>query len=104
MAGHLSDTPTMARFQYDPEIVETYPQIVGGVIHATGVANGPTTPVLAAAYRFVQQEAIARIGTTPLSRDPLACCLASGIPGLRRRPHAVSVGGRGTPAPTDQAG
>jgi DNA/RNA-binding domain of Phe-tRNA-synthetase-like protein len=60
----------VARFQYDPQIVARFPQIVGGVIHATDVLNGPTTPVLAAAYRLAQQEAIARIGTTPLSEIP----------------------------------
>lgn len=70
MAGHLSDTPAMARFQYAPEIVERYPQIVGGVIHATGVANGPTSPALAATFRLAQQEAIDRIGATPLSEIP----------------------------------
>lgn len=70
MAGHLSDTPAMARFQYDQEIVGRFPQVVAGVIHATGVANGPTTPALAAAYRAAQREAIDRIGATPLSEIP----------------------------------
>lgn len=60
----------MARFRYDPEIVSRYPTIVGGVIHATGVINGPTTPALAAAYVVAQREAIARIGSTPLSEIP----------------------------------
>lgn len=60
----------MARFQYDPEISARFPTIVGGVLHATEVANGPTTPVLADAYRREQQAAIARIGATPLSEIP----------------------------------
>lgn len=38
----------MALFRYAPEIVELFPAIVGGVIHATGVTNRPTSSGLAA--------------------------------------------------------
>lgn len=40
----------MTHFRYDPAIVERFPAIVGGVIHVTGVTNGPTPPDLLAAF------------------------------------------------------
>jgi len=60
----------MSLFRYDPPIVERFPGIVGGVIRAGGVANGPTPPALAAAFDVAQAEVIARIGATPLSELP----------------------------------
>lgn len=60
----------MTLFRYDPAIVERFPGIVGGVLHATGVTNGPTPPALAEAFRAEQAAAIARLGPTPLSDVP----------------------------------
>jgi len=60
----------MATFRYDPAILERYPDIVGGVIHASSVANGSTPPGLAEAYRATQAAVVARIGATPLSEIP----------------------------------
>jgi len=60
----------MASFRYDPAILERFPGIVGGVIHATGVTNGPTPPDLADAFAAEQATVLARIGTTPLSELP----------------------------------
>jgi DNA/RNA-binding domain of Phe-tRNA-synthetase-like protein len=57
-------------FQYDRVILERYPGIVGGVMHATGVTNGPTPPALAEAFRATQAEVVAHIGATPLSEIP----------------------------------
>lgn len=57
----------MALFRYAPEIVEQFPGIVGGVIHATGVTNGPTPSGLAAAFSATQADVRAQIGETPLS-------------------------------------
>jgi DNA/RNA-binding domain of Phe-tRNA-synthetase-like protein len=57
-------------FRYDPAILERYPDIVGGVIHARGVANGPTPPALWDAYAAEQAATLARIGVTPLSQLP----------------------------------
>src|SRR3990172_3851963 len=45
------ETRLVASFRYDPDILERFPAVVGGVIHATGVHNGPTPPRLAAAFR-----------------------------------------------------
>ncbi len=60
----------MQLFRYDPPIVETFPAIVGGMIHASGVANGPTPSGLAEAFDAAQAEVLARIGATPLSELP----------------------------------
>jgi DNA/RNA-binding domain of Phe-tRNA-synthetase-like protein len=60
----------MARFRYEPAVLERFPGIVGGVIHATGVTNGPTQPGLAEAFAVEQERVITRIGDGPLSEIP----------------------------------
>lgn len=57
----------MAAFQYHPDIIKRYPHIVGGVLVAEGMANGPTPEALEAIYGQEQRAALARIGDTPLS-------------------------------------
>jgi len=57
-------------FAYDPAIVERFPSVVGGVLVASGVTNGPSDPELVAAFEAEQAAAIARIGDTPLSEIP----------------------------------
>ncbi len=64
------DTLRMARFRYDPAVLERFPAVVGGVIHATGVTNGPTPPDLAEAFDAECTAVRARIGATPLSELP----------------------------------
>lgn len=60
----------MTIFRYDGAIVARFPEVVGGIIVARGVANGPTQPDLAAAYAAEQAATLARLGDTPLSRVP----------------------------------
>jgi DNA/RNA-binding domain of Phe-tRNA-synthetase-like protein len=60
----------VARFRYDPDIIERFPAVVGGVIHATGVHNHPTPPRLAAAFNAETLAVRTRIGETPLSELP----------------------------------
>ncbi len=60
----------MARFSYDPAIVERFPSVVGGVIHAEGVNNSPAPPELIAAFAAEQRSVRERIGETPLSELP----------------------------------
>ncbi len=60
----------MTLFRYDAAILDRYPGLVGGVIHASGVHNGPTPPPLAAAFRDEAEAVRARIGATPLSELP----------------------------------
>jgi DNA/RNA-binding domain of Phe-tRNA-synthetase-like protein len=58
----------MSTFQYHPAILARYPAIVGGVILAQGLSNGPTPASLQESYQAEQQRVLQRIGNTPLSQ------------------------------------
>lgn len=60
----------MPRFRYDTAVIERFPTVVGGLIHARGVTSGSTPPELAKAFRDEQTAVVARIGETPLSELP----------------------------------
>jgi DNA/RNA-binding domain of Phe-tRNA-synthetase-like protein len=60
----------MARFAYDHEVLERFPHVVGGVIHADGVTNRPAPAELTAAFGAEQASVRERIGVTPLSELP----------------------------------
>jgi DNA/RNA-binding domain of Phe-tRNA-synthetase-like protein len=60
----------VACFRYDPQILERFPTVVGGVIYAAGVHNGPTSPGFAAAFDAEALAVRERIGETPLSELP----------------------------------
>jgi DNA/RNA-binding domain of Phe-tRNA-synthetase-like protein len=60
----------MSRFEYDSQILERFPGVVGGVIHADGVTNRPATAELTAAFAAEQAAVRERIGATPLSELP----------------------------------
>jgi DNA/RNA-binding domain of Phe-tRNA-synthetase-like protein len=60
----------MPRFAYDHEILERFPHVVGGVIHAVGVRNGAPPAELTAAYQAEQAATRERIGMTPLAELP----------------------------------
>lgn len=64
------DTQLMARFRYDRAVLQRFPGVLGGVIHATGVTNGPTPRGLAEAFDAESAAVRARIGETPLSELP----------------------------------
>ena len=57
----------MLAFQYHPELITRYPQVVGGVILAHGMENSSTSEALTETYFAEQQAVIAHIGNTPLS-------------------------------------
>jgi DNA/RNA-binding domain of Phe-tRNA-synthetase-like protein len=57
----------MVAFQYHPEILTHYPHLVGGVVIARQIRNGPTPPSLQSAYRAEQKATLERIGETPFS-------------------------------------
>jgi DNA/RNA-binding domain of Phe-tRNA-synthetase-like protein len=57
-------------FAYDRAIVERYPAIRGGVIHATGLDNGPSPPALLEEYEAEQQAAKRRLEETPIAEIP----------------------------------
>src|SRR5579883_2255642 len=60
----------MSTFQYAPDIQADFPHIVGGVILAEGLSNGPTPESLLQAYQHEQETVKQRIGATPLSQIP----------------------------------
>jgi DNA/RNA-binding domain of Phe-tRNA-synthetase-like protein len=60
----------MTVFQYDKGILTHYPTIVGGVIIAQGMINGPTPKDLQATFIDEQQATLQRIGANPLSQIP----------------------------------
>ncbi len=66
----VCETRRVALFRYDPAIIERFPAVVGGVIHATGVHNDPTSPLLAASFHDESLAVLTRIGETPLSELP----------------------------------
>ncbi len=57
-------------FDYSPEILDRFPTIRAGIIHVTGLRNGPAPAELTAAYAAQQAATIERIGDTPLAELP----------------------------------
>jgi DNA/RNA-binding domain of Phe-tRNA-synthetase-like protein len=57
-------------FRYDRAVLERFPGIVGGVVEARGVSNGPSPPALAAAFGEEQRGVLDRIGERPLADLP----------------------------------
>jgi DNA/RNA-binding domain of Phe-tRNA-synthetase-like protein len=60
----------MPAFQYHPDIIAKYPEVVGGVLVATEMVNGPTPDALKTAYLDEQQAVITQIASRPLSELP----------------------------------
>ena len=57
-------------FGYDHAIVESYPAIRAGVIHAAGLVNGPSPPALVDAYEGEQRAALKRLEEAPIAELP----------------------------------
>jgi DNA/RNA-binding domain of Phe-tRNA-synthetase-like protein/GNAT superfamily N-acetyltransferase len=57
-------------FAYDRDVAERYPGIRAGLVHATGLANGPSSPEQLEEYRAEQLAASARLSATPLAELP----------------------------------
>jgi DNA/RNA-binding domain of Phe-tRNA-synthetase-like protein len=63
----------MTTFQYHPDILAQYPDLIGGVILSQNLKNGPTPMELRDAFLEEQRLVLTRIGNTPLSElEPLA--------------------------------
>ena len=60
----------MSLFAYEHDVLDRFPRVVGGVIHADGVSNRPASAELTAAYHLEQASVRERIGETPLSELP----------------------------------
>ncbi|MPZ62884.1 MAG: hypothetical protein GEU93_16645 [Propionibacteriales bacterium] len=57
-------------FAYDAEVTERYPSIRAGVVHATGLVNGPSPPALSEEYAAVQHSARERLNATAIADLP----------------------------------
>jgi DNA/RNA-binding domain of Phe-tRNA-synthetase-like protein len=57
-------------FAYDRDVAERYPMIRAGLVHATGLANGPSSPALLDEYRAEQRAAVERLSATALADMP----------------------------------
>ncbi len=55
------------RFGYDPAVTERFPAIRGGVVHAVGLSNGPSSVSLLEAYSAEQEAATKRLDETPIA-------------------------------------
>jgi DNA/RNA-binding domain of Phe-tRNA-synthetase-like protein len=60
----------MDRFRYSDEIIDAFPSVRGGVIHAVGLVNRPTPQDLLDAYLAEQEAVLRSLGDTPLSELP----------------------------------
>ena len=57
-------------FAYDRDVAERYPGIRAGLVHATGLANGPSPPELLEEYRAEQRAAAERLSAAALADLP----------------------------------
>jgi DNA/RNA-binding domain of Phe-tRNA-synthetase-like protein len=60
----------MPGFRYADDLLTEFPTTRGGVIHATGLENGPSPPMLADRFRDQQMRVKDELGDTPLSDLP----------------------------------
>jgi DNA/RNA-binding domain of Phe-tRNA-synthetase-like protein len=60
----------MPGFTYADEIVQRFPTVFGGVIHAVDVTNAPATSRLGAFFEAEQRATLDRVGQTPLAELP----------------------------------
>src|SRR5258708_33752498 len=72
----------MTVFRYDDEILARYPGVVGGVILARAMTNGPTPESLLAAYQAEQQATLQRLGNMSLSQVPALAAWRSAFRGF----------------------
>jgi DNA/RNA-binding domain of Phe-tRNA-synthetase-like protein len=71
MSGDMErEREGMSVFRYASEIRARYPSVVGGVLLASGLTNGPSPDTLRAEYLAEQEAVRARIGAEPLSQIP----------------------------------
>ena len=58
----------MSTFRYHADILARYPDLVGGVVLARDITNGPTSESLLISYQAEQEAVKERIGDKPLSQ------------------------------------
>jgi DNA/RNA-binding domain of Phe-tRNA-synthetase-like protein len=74
LTGPPAEAARLARvhtlFGYDEAIIEGYPTVRAGVVHATALSNAPSPPGLVDEYQAEQREAIARLAAHPTAEIP----------------------------------
>ncbi|MGI9331570.1 MAG: B3/B4 domain-containing protein [Gammaproteobacteria bacterium] len=78
-------------FAYHDAITERYPTIRAGVIHATGLANGPGTPALLDAYRAEQQRVLERLNAIAIADSPSIAAWRRAFKGFGVKPTQYRV-------------
>jgi DNA/RNA-binding domain of Phe-tRNA-synthetase-like protein len=73
-------------FAYDDAVTERYPTIRAGVIHATGLANGPSPPALLDEYRAEQRAASQRLKATAIADLPSIAAWRRAFTGFGAKP------------------
>ena len=73
-------------FAYDDAVTERYPTIRAGVIHATGLANGPSPPALLDEYRAEQRAASERLKATAIADLPSIAAWRRAFTGFGAKP------------------
>ncbi|HLU58454.1 MAG TPA: phenylalanine--tRNA ligase beta subunit-related protein [Pseudonocardia sp.] len=73
-------------FSYDQAVLDRYPAVRAGVVHASGLTNGPTPPALWERYRTAQKEVADRLATTPPSQLPPIAAWRRAFAGFGAKP------------------
>ena len=73
-------------FAYDHAVVERYPTIRAGVIHASRLANGPSPPELLDQYRAEQRAASERLNATAIADLPQVAAWRRAFTGFGAKP------------------
>jgi DNA/RNA-binding domain of Phe-tRNA-synthetase-like protein len=69
-ARRACQTPGMILFRYAEAVLERFPSVVGAVIDARGIVNGPSPPELAEMFHQEQRAALRRLGDVSLAEIP----------------------------------
>jgi DNA/RNA-binding domain of Phe-tRNA-synthetase-like protein len=57
-------------FRYADAVLDRFPSVIGGAVHAQGVTSGTSPPDLARAFAEEQRRVVERLGDRPLSELP----------------------------------
>lgn len=89
---------------YHPDLLTQFPDIIGGMIHAQRVSNGPTPDALRAEYQAEQQRVLTKIGDTPLSEIAALAAWRRAFHKFGSNPTKVSMCCRSLATSFDQEG
>lgn len=73
-------------FSYHPDVIERYPAIRAGVVHAVGLSNGPSPGALHDEYRAQQHASRAELGDRALSAVPSVAAWRRAFSGFGVKP------------------